>query len=626
MGRKEIRFLDDDRENGAGRGGRGWFMGILRKLQILFCLLAEGALIAGVLYGRKLNAVILGGLVAAQIVLWVWLHRESGKSILIAISLCVVTFVALAAVLFRPATYYDAVYRAEGHVTALLRGSGGGSELSSSGSINRGNLYRTGEVRLELTASEMPTEPLYLRGFSGGDYVGNGWEAVDERAMFEKIAEILEWEQWTGMIGGMYYTMYFILNQDGNQAPERELHIVHSDGDYSSFYMPYYGRSRRFWRGEEGSQEGYESHYYEKKDMRITWDGETRLGEAREWYQSLQGACLEVIQDAYTRVPKELLPRLAALAEGNPRDGLEEATAFIAYTLQNMASYTLTPGRPPVNEDVVEYFLFDNGQGYCQHFAAAATLLYRLYGIPARYASGYVVQPSDFRLRDGAWRAEVTDLSAHAWTEIFLEDYGWTPVEVTPAADGQLVISYPGLDSALLRSLTEMERQGGAAGIGFGDRAGEADAEWNEGYSVLFDMERYRDFWLVSGSCLLCLLLFFPMILDYRRLRHRDRLGRTDCRKVYARMLGLLHDAGYFPDLEGWEREFPERAAEAFPEVTAEELRRQQEIVVRDVYGEILPGEEEAQYVRWIYSRVAEAALCRMKGCRRVLFRYGKGC
>ena len=74
----------------------------------------------------------------------------------------------------------------------------------------------------------------------------------------------------------------------------------------------------------------------------------------------------------------------------------------------------------------------------------------------------------------------------------------------------------------------------------------------------------------------------------------------------------------------GGQKEFPEMAAEAFPEVAEEELRRQQEIITRKVYGEILPKEEEAQYVRWVYFKVAEAVLCRMKGHRRLLFRYWK--
>lgn len=122
---------------------------------------------------------------------------------------------------------------------------------------------------------------------------------------------------------------------------------------------------------------------------------------------------------------------------------------MILSVLENSTSYTLTPGSAPVNTDIVEYFLFDSREGYCVHYASAATLMYRLYGIPARYEAGYAVQPSDFVLQeDGTWVAEVTDESAHAWTEIFLEDYGWTPVEVTPASDGSMLASYPGFDAA----------------------------------------------------------------------------------------------------------------------------------------------------------------------------------
>lgn len=34
----------------------------------------------------------------------------------------------------------------------------------------------------------------------------------------------------------------------------------------------------------------------------------------------------------------------------------------------------------------------------------------------------------------------------HAWTEIFIDNYGWVPVDVTPASDGSCAVSYPGYD------------------------------------------------------------------------------------------------------------------------------------------------------------------------------------
>lgn len=112
-----------------------------------------------------------------------------------------------------------------------------------------------------------------------------------------------------------------------------------------------------------------------------------------------------------------------------------EITQYIREFLWSHATYSLTPGMMPLGEEVAEYFLFEGGQGYCQHFATAATLLYRLYGIPARYAAGYAVQPEEFEeSEDGLYRAVLTDGQAHAWVEIYLKDAGWIPVEVTPPA------------------------------------------------------------------------------------------------------------------------------------------------------------------------------------------------
>lgn len=209
MGRTEILFLEEDGEEGAGKQGKRRFTGILRKLQALFCVLAEGALTVGALYGRKLNAAVLGLLVVVQIILWVLLRWRPGRtlgkrkreeygrerSVPIGICFCAVASAALAAVLFRPAACYEAVYRAEGYAEVMLRNLRDGRSPDSSGTVNRGNQYRTGEVQLELAASQVPTEPLYLRGFAGGDYVGNGWDAADEEVLFDEVGRILDWEE-----------------------------------------------------------------------------------------------------------------------------------------------------------------------------------------------------------------------------------------------------------------------------------------------------------------------------------------------------------------------------------------------------------------------------------------------
>lgn len=100
----------------------------------------------------------------------------------------------------------------------------------------------------------------------------------------------------------------------------------------------------------------------------------------------------------------------------------------IAYYIQNAAVYNLHFPEFPANEDMVVYFLTKGKQGICQHFAAAATLMYRVYGIPARYTVGYMKKGVA-----NQWTT-VDGMCGHAWVEIYLDGVGWIPMEVTGAS------------------------------------------------------------------------------------------------------------------------------------------------------------------------------------------------
>ncbi len=87
----------------------------------------------------------------------------------------------------------------------------------------------------------------------------------------------------------------------------------------------------------------------------------------------------------------------------------------------------------PEGADFAEYFLLEQKRGFCVHYATAGTLILRMLGIPARYVSGYVVFPEDFKENpDGTFTAEVKDYQGHAWTEVFQESTGFFPQEMTP--------------------------------------------------------------------------------------------------------------------------------------------------------------------------------------------------
>lgn len=104
--------------------------------------------------------------------------------------------------------------------------------------------------------------------------------------------------------------------------------------------------------------------------------------------------------------------------------------------LAGNTKYSLSPGHLPENRDFTEYFLFASREGYCTYYAATATIAFRSLGIPARYVEGFKASKQDIdnarRNGDGTLTFILKDVNAHAWVEIYLDGYGWYPVEVTP--------------------------------------------------------------------------------------------------------------------------------------------------------------------------------------------------
>lgn len=103
--------------------------------------------------------------------------------------------------------------------------------------------------------------------------------------------------------------------------------------------------------------------------------------------------------------------------------------------------YTWHPGEYPkyasTPEGFLDYFLFENKQGYCAYYATAFVLMARSAGIPARYVEGYCV-PTDKRNE-----VEVRGNMAHAWPEAYIEGVGWLKFEPTSGGNGAgTVLSY----------------------------------------------------------------------------------------------------------------------------------------------------------------------------------------
>ena len=144
------------------------------------------------------------------------------------------------------------------------------------------------------------------------------------------------------------------------------------------------------------------------------------------------------VKQTYLQTSRRLPQRVSDKAHeitastDNPYDA---ATVIETY-LRSLPVDNTVPAAPG-RQDPVDYFLFDAQSGNYDYHASAMTVMLRTLGIPARFASGYVVDPAQQQSDGGV---KLTQAQAFAWPEVYFPSVGWVEFNPTPS---QPIVSRP---------------------------------------------------------------------------------------------------------------------------------------------------------------------------------------
>jgi len=359
------------------------------------------------------------------------------------------------------------------------------------GGLSGGKLGKAGEViftnaeqlcvTLPYDALESNNYSIYLKGYVGSVYTGNRWEQLSgaDKKKYKELQVSVPKKDFqplnqTNQLLKLIFDGYKTLqSQDDNinsntyNIMQGVMKIEYKNANKNYIYAPYltdFNQVNDTYEEEDlyhaplASKKEYDFNYF----FNFYMDSEgydffaDKIGHY-ENYSKYEKLYRKYVHDVYTRLPANGVERLKQDFSKPELQGdkatLSTKIDYVRNFLNTSTKYTLSPGVLPKGKDYVEYFLYENKQGYCAHYASAATLMLRAMGVPARYVEGYVVrrgeeqyvQPNQTVTVYGTnykeeWnemsaQVKVTDKNAHAWVEVYVDGCGWFPVELTPGSN-----------------------------------------------------------------------------------------------------------------------------------------------------------------------------------------------
>ncbi len=530
---------------------------------------------------------------------------------------------------------FDNVARMENSALNNLGLSPFGLLYNDEGNINKGDNNLNGVITLRLSADRAPSEDIYMRGYFGGNYYGDYWDAPTDNVIFDALAKTSDISRDPAGLSAFYNALRYHTStkNHGTASAAIDMNVRNLNINRSVVFYPYNASEEDSSKGS-----GYSFKFYEYKDLSMSFSDNdpAELLSYRKLFRDYYADAY----DNYTYITAESVPRLKEIVRANPLEGVSDITDFIINTLDEHAEYTLNPGAAPDGADMVYYFLFENHKGYCQQFASAAVLMYRLYGIPARYATGFRVKNNDFTLNEGkgSYEATVTDDRAHAWPEILIPEYGWVPVEVTPAANrgfssGTLSPENDPLSSGAeptapaATSAPDISENDDTGSSGEDDTAsGTTDTEGNDtSGSASSDAESGK-----AGDPVNILPWLIPLLAGaaalaaYLSVRRKKLSEAPDFNTIYKRLRVLLRNAPEPVICELYDKEFPEQLLKAVPELSETEAKAAYDNILSALYGKDGAGEVHKEALKSLYAKCAGYILPRTPAGKRAVLKFIK--
>jgi uncharacterized protein (DUF58 family) len=136
-----------------------------------------------------------------------------------------------------------------------------------------------------------------------------------------------------------------------------------------------------------------------------------------------------MLRERFLQLPDGMDHRIQELAERVTRESRTTPQKIGAIVEYLNRGYGYSTYSDDADRDLAD-FLFDDKGGNCEYFATAAAIMLRTVKVPTRLVTGFLA--ADWNEYGNFY--DVRQGQAHAWTEAYIDGFGWVTVDATPAA------------------------------------------------------------------------------------------------------------------------------------------------------------------------------------------------
>lgn len=280
-------------------------------------------------------------------------------------------------------------------------------------------------------------QQLYLRGFTGAVFTGDTWEALDTQALV-KNKELLYWMNLNAFDQNAQFDA--AAAYAGLQQSTVTIQNIGACSFYR--YVPF-SIGKGAWAEAENLNtdgvygNGERSYVYSvtagtaDEIMQVLSHLQLSEDPAVLQYRKAESGYRQFINHYYLQVPEavkallqeywdEIASRYGTANNLTQQQAQECALIFLSRCFPE-------EGTPEDMELPLEM-----AEGTTFQYATVAAMTLRYFGIPARYAEGYVISREMAAGFDSGETMTVDSSCARAWVEVYQDGIGWIPMDLTP--------------------------------------------------------------------------------------------------------------------------------------------------------------------------------------------------